>query len=133
MKSLSLTLSRKQLLAIFKTFVRSYLDYADIIYNKSFNEALKENLQKVLYSAAFIITRAIKGTSWERLYKELGLEPLCDRRCYQKSVLEISLLLEGAIKKKNKQTNKAICFSSKFEISLLIEGAIKNQFSFIKY
>ena len=131
MKSLSLTLSRKQLLAIFKTFVRSYLDYADIIYNKSFNEALKENLQKVLYSAAFIITRAIKGTSWERLYKELGLEPLCDRRCYQKSVLEISLLLEGAIKKKKK--NKAICFSSKFEISLLIEGAIKNQFSFIKY
>ena len=31
MKRLSLTLSRKQLLTIYKTFVRSHLDYADII------------------------------------------------------------------------------------------------------
>ena len=34
MKRLSLTLSRKQLLTIYKTFVRSHLDYADIIYGK---------------------------------------------------------------------------------------------------
>ena len=34
MKRLSLTLSRKQLLTIYKTFVRSHLDYADIIYDK---------------------------------------------------------------------------------------------------
>ena len=86
MKRLSLALSRKQLLTIYKTFVRSHLDYADIIYEKLFNEKLKGKLKKVQYSAELIITGAEKGTSREGLYKELGLEPLCDRRCYHKLV-----------------------------------------------
>ena len=75
-KRLSLTLSRKQLLTIYKTFVRSHLDYADIIYDTPFNEAFKEKLEKVQHSAALIITGAIKRTSRERLYKELGFESL---------------------------------------------------------
>ena len=54
----SLNISRKQLLTIEKAFVRSLLDYADIIYDKSFSDSL---------------IRAIKSTSRERLYKELGL------------------------------------------------------------
>ena len=83
---LSLALSRKQLLTIYKTFVRSNLDYADIIYDKPFNDVFKEKLEKVQYSAALIITGAIKGTSQERLYKELGLESLFDRRWYCKLV-----------------------------------------------
>ena len=86
MKRLSLTLSRKQLLTIYKTFVRPYLNYADIIYDKPFNEAFKEKLEKAQYSAALIITGAIKGTSRKRLYKELGLETLCDRGWYHKLV-----------------------------------------------
>ena len=86
MKRLSLTLSRKQLLTIYKTFVRPQLDYADIIYDKPFNDVFKEKLEKVQYSSALIITGAIKGTSRERLYKELGLESLCDRRWYRKLV-----------------------------------------------
>ena len=57
-KRLPLILSRKQLLTIEKAFVRSLLDYADIIYDKSFSDSL---------------IRAIKSTSRERLYKELGL------------------------------------------------------------
>ena len=80
MKSPSLILSRKQLLTIYKTFVRSHLDYADIICDKPFNDFFKEKLEKVQYSAALIITRAIKGTSRKLLYKELGLESLSDRR-----------------------------------------------------
>ena len=79
MKRLSLTLSRKQLLTIYKAFVRSHLDYADIIYDKPFNESFKEKLEKVQCSAALIVTGAIKGTSRECLYKEFGLESLCDR------------------------------------------------------
>ena len=85
-KRLCLTLSRKQLLTIYKTFVRPYLNYADIIYDKPFNEAFKEKLEKAQYSAALIITGAIKGTSRKRLYKELGLETLCDRGWYHKLV-----------------------------------------------
>ena len=87
MKRLSLRLSRKQLLTICKTFVRSHLDYADIIYDKPFNDSFKEKLEKVQFSASLIFTGAIKGTSRERLYKALGLESLCDRRWHHKLVL----------------------------------------------
>ena len=69
MKRLYLTLSKKQLLTIYKTFSRSHLDYADIIYEKSFNDSFKQKLQEVQYSAARIVTRAMKSTSWERFYK----------------------------------------------------------------
>ena len=72
------------MLTIYKTFVRSNLDYTDIIYDKPFNDAYKEKLEKVQYSAALIVTGVIKGTFWERFYKELGLESLCDRRWYLK-------------------------------------------------
>ena len=78
MNRLFLTLSRKQLLIIYKIVVRSHLDYADIIYDKTFNEAFKERLEKVQYSPTLTITGAIKGTSQESLYKEQGLESLCD-------------------------------------------------------
>ena len=69
MKRLSLILSKKQLLTIYKTFVRSHLDYAEIINNKPINDSFEEKLEKVQYSAALIITGAIKGTSREHLYK----------------------------------------------------------------
>ena len=62
------------------------IDYADIIYDKPFNDAFKEKLEKVQYYAALIITGAIKGISRERLYKQLGLESLCNRRWYRKLV-----------------------------------------------
>ena len=74
------------MLKIYKTFVTSHLDYADIICDKPFNDSFKEKLERVQYSAALIITGAIKDTSRESLYKELGLESLCDRRWYCKLV-----------------------------------------------
>ena len=74
------------MLTIYKTFSRSHLDYADIIYDKPFNDSFKEKLQKVQYSAARIVTRAMKSTSWERFYKELHLEPLNDKRWYRNLV-----------------------------------------------
>ena len=43
MKKLSLTLSRNSLLTIYKTFVRSVLDYTNIIYDKPLTESLKIN------------------------------------------------------------------------------------------
>ena len=80
MKRLSLTLSRKSLLTICKSFVRPILDYADIIYDKPFNKSFKRKIEMVQYRAALVITGAIKGTSRDRLYQELGLESLPDRR-----------------------------------------------------
>ena len=84
MKRFSLILSRNQLLTFYKTFLRFHLDYGDIISDKPCNHSFKETLQKFQYFAVFIITGAIKGTSWECLYKQLGLVSLCDRGWYQK-------------------------------------------------
>ena len=72
------------MLTIYKTFVRSHLYSAGIIYDKHFNNSFKEKLEKVQYSAALIITGVIKGFSRELLYQELGLESLCGRRWYPK-------------------------------------------------
>ena len=82
----------------YKTFVTSHLDYADIIYDKLFNEpSFKEKLEKVQYSAALIITGAIKGTSREHLRKELGLESLSYRRWYRKVVFFYKIVKDLAL------------------------------------
>ena len=41
-------------------------------------------IESVQYNASLAITGAIRGTSREKLYQELGLESLHDRRCYRK-------------------------------------------------
>ena len=84
MKKISLILSRKSLLTIYKSFVRPNLDYADIIYDKPLNESLKRKIEMVQYNAALIITGAFKGTSRDKIYQELGLESLADRRWTRK-------------------------------------------------
>ena len=84
MKKLYIILSRKNLLTIYKSFVRPNLDYADIIYDKPFNESLKRKIEMVQYNAALIITGAFKGTSRDKIYQELGLESLADRRWTRK-------------------------------------------------
>ena len=68
MKERSLFLSRKTLLIIYKSFVRPKLDYADLIYDKPFNESFKTKIEMIRYRAAFVITGAIKDTSHDRLY-----------------------------------------------------------------
>ena len=57
--------------------MRPHLDYCDVIYDKPRNE---KNLESIQYNATLAITGAIKGTSKEKLYNELGLEYLRDRR-----------------------------------------------------
>ena len=78
MKRVSLILLRKCLLTIYKSFVRPNLDYADIIYDRPFNESFKGKIEMVQYKAVLVITGAIKGTSRHRLYQELGLESLAE-------------------------------------------------------
>ena len=84
MKKLSLILSRKSLLTIYKSFVRPNLDYADIIYDKPLNESLKREIEMVQYNADLIITVAFKGTSRDKIYQGFGLESLADRRWTRK-------------------------------------------------
>ena len=84
MKKLSLFLLWKTLLKICKSFVRPSLDYGDAIYDKPFNEFFKTKVEMIQYWAALVITRAIKGTSCDHLYQEIGLESLADRRWSRK-------------------------------------------------
>ena len=55
MKKLSLFLSRKTLLTIYKSFVRPNIDYADIIYDKPFNKSFKTKIEIIQYWAALLL------------------------------------------------------------------------------
>ena len=84
LKKLNCDLSRKSLLAIYKSFVRPHLDYGDIIYDKPNVQTFIDRIESVQYNAALAITGAIRGTSRERIYNELGLESLEKRRWYRR-------------------------------------------------
>ena len=74
------SLPRSTLLTIYKVFIRSWLDYADIIYDQAYNSAFDDQLESIQCNACLAITGAIRGTSTENLYQELGLESLKSRR-----------------------------------------------------
>ena len=83
-KKLRHSLPRKSLITIYKAFLRPLIDYGDIIYDQPQNESFCEKLESVQYKAALAITGAIQGTSREKIYKELGLESLRNRRWYKR-------------------------------------------------
>ena len=85
-------LPRSALLTIYKSFVRPHLDYGDVIYDKMFNESFHTKLESLQYNATLAITGAIRGSSSEKLYKELGLESLKSRRWYRKMSLLFKIL-----------------------------------------
>ena len=67
MKRLSLVLSRKSLLTIYKYFVRPNLDTLIYFMTNLLMNLSKEKLEVIQYKAALVITSAIKGTSGDRL------------------------------------------------------------------
>ena len=78
------TLPRTWLITIFKLFIRTHLDYGDIIYDWAYNTSFHQNIESVQYNAALAITGAVRGTSREKLCQELGFESLQQRRWYRK-------------------------------------------------
>ena len=80
-------LPRTSLITIYKSFARPHLDYGDIIYDQTFNESFHQRIESIQYNAAIAITGAIRGTSSEKLYQELGLESLRWRRWLRKLCL----------------------------------------------
>ena len=79
-------LPRSASLTIYKSFIRPHLDYGDILYDKPNNENFQTKIEQVQYRACLAITGAIKGTSRERLYDELGLHSLIERRWRSKLI-----------------------------------------------
>ena len=73
-------LPRSSLTTIYKSFVRPHLNYGDVIFDKAYNNSFQQRLESLQCKVLLAITGAIKGSSTERLYQELGLEPLQNRR-----------------------------------------------------
>ena len=80
-------LPRSALLTIYECFVRTHLDYGDIIYDEAFNNSFHPKIESLQYNAALAIPGAIRGTSREKIYQELGLESVQQRRWYRKLCL----------------------------------------------
>ena len=76
LRKLLTILRLNSLLTIYKPFIRPLLDHPDVIYDQPSNALFAEKIESVQYNAALAITGAIKGSSREKLYQELGLEYL---------------------------------------------------------
>ena len=63
-----------------------------MVYDQPQNSSFCNRLESVQYNSCLAITGAIRGTSCKRLYLELGMESLCDRRWYRKLVVFFKLL-----------------------------------------
>ena len=73
-------LQRPAVLQIYKSFVRPQLDYGDIIYDKASIGSFQQKLESIQYNTALAITGTIKGTPREKIYSELVLESIQDRK-----------------------------------------------------
>ena len=79
---------------MYKTFVRSQLDYCDVIYHQAAKitregqvlTTLMNEIERVQYRGALAVTGAWKGSNRSKLYDELGWESLSDRRKKQRLV-----------------------------------------------
>ena len=69
---------------MYKTSIRPHLDSGDITYDQAYNASFHQKLELLQYNACLAITGAIRGTSREKLYEELGLESLQLRRWFRK-------------------------------------------------
>ena len=89
LRMLSKYLPRNALCQVYKSYVRSQLDYGDVIYHNpcKTNDLFRssclpswmEKLESVQNAATLAVTGAWRGTSSEKLYNELGWESLDSR------------------------------------------------------
>ena len=81
LRKLHNTLLSLPLLTIYKSFIRPH---QDITYDQAYNVSFHQKLESIQYNSALAIMGAIRGTSLEKLFNELGLETLEKRRWYRK-------------------------------------------------
>ena len=84
LKKLSNYLPCHCLVTLYKAFIRPHLDYTDIIYGKPNNMNICNKIESLQYNVALAITSAIRGSSKEKLFQELGVEYLSSRRWLRK-------------------------------------------------
>ena len=77
-------LPRTALITLYKAFVCPHLDYGNIIYDQAQNASFHQKLESLQYNACLAINGAIRGSSSEKLYQELGFESFQQCRWYRK-------------------------------------------------
>ena len=80
LRKLQSVLPREALLTIYKSFICHHFDYGDVIYDQSYNNSFQAKLESYQYKTALAMTGAIRGSSTENLYQELGIEHIRSRR-----------------------------------------------------
>ena len=55
-------MTRSSLFIVHKTFIRSQINYANIIYDHAYNSACHDKLEPVQYKACLVVTGAIWGS-----------------------------------------------------------------------
>ena len=81
---------------IYKSFVRPHLDCSDAIFDQACNNSFQQRLESLQQKASSVITGAIKGSSTEKLYLELGLESLQNRRWFRKLCVSFKIVKEAS-------------------------------------
>ena len=103
-------------MALCKSFTGPHLDYEDIIYDQPFTNSFQNKVESIQYNACLAITDAIRGTSKERLYEELGLESLQHRCWYMK----LCYLYKIIVNKSPNYLSKVVPASNKTQGILMI-------------
>ena len=67
---LSDLLPRQALVTIYKAFIRTHLDYGDVLYDQAFNTSFHSKMEYIHYNVCLAMTEAFQGTSREKTYKE---------------------------------------------------------------
>ena len=80
------------MLRTIQSFHLPHLDYGNVLRDQAFNNSLEEKLESNQYHVCLGLTEAIRGTSKEKIYQELELESLRDRRCCRKLCLFYKVL-----------------------------------------
>ena len=77
---------KKPLLTFSKRLWYTLVTNFESLFIETFSITFSNKIESVQYNAALSITGAIRGTSRKKLYQELGLESLRDRRWYRRLV-----------------------------------------------
>ena len=110
LRKLQTLLPRAPLITIYKSFIRSHLDYGDMIYDQTFSMSFQQRMETIQHNAALAITGAIRGTSREKLYQEFGLETLQQPRWYRKLCCFYKILTSQSLKYLNSIITKHVFF-----------------------
>ena len=60
---------RNSLITTYKSFIRSHLEYGDIVFDQPNNVSFSDKLESIQYNAALAISGAVRGISKFKLYE----------------------------------------------------------------